>query len=50
MGKQVRAKNKSTHRLPVDEIKLNMGNTYSSPPEYYYDIEFNCKDCGTHQK
>jgi hypothetical protein len=49
MGKQIRAKNNSAHRLPVDETKLNMGNTYSSPPEYYYDIEFNCKDCRTLQ-
>jgi hypothetical protein len=49
MGKQIRAKNNSAHRLQVDETKLNMGNTYSSPPEYYYDIEFNCKDCGTLQ-
>jgi len=24
----------------VDESRLNMGNTYSSPPDYYYDIEF----------
>jgi hypothetical protein len=47
MGKQIRAKNKSAQRLPVDETKLNMGNTYSSPPAYYYDIEFKCKDCGT---
>ncbi len=24
-----------------------MGNTYSSPPEYYYDVEFTCRDCGS---
>ena len=23
-----------------------MGNTYSNAPEYYYDVEFNCEDCG----
>jgi len=23
----------------VDESKLNMGNMYSSPPDYYYDVE-----------
>ena len=23
-----------------------MGNTYSMPPDYYYDIEFTCVDCG----
>ena len=41
-----RSKNKKQDRQPVDESKLNMGNTYSSPPDYYYDIEFECKDCG----
>ena len=30
----------------MDASKLNMGNTYSSPPEFYYDIEFTCIDCG----
>ena len=49
MGKQVRKKPKSENCLPVDESKLNMGNTYSSPPDYYYDIEFNCVDCGVEQ-
>ena len=44
--KKKRSKNKKQERLPVDESKLNMGNTYSSPPDYYYDIEFNCMDCG----
>jgi len=46
MGKVKRSKNKKNERLPVDETKLNMGNTYSSPPDYYYDIEFDCMDCG----
>ena len=47
MGKdnRIRYKNKKARRLPVDETKLNMGNTYSSPPEYYYDISFTCCDC-----
>ena len=45
----VRSKNRKETRLKVDGSKLNMGNTYSSPPEYYYDIEFNCQDCGKHQ-
>ena len=49
MGKQVRKKPKGENRLPVDESKLNMGNTYSSPPDYYYDIEFICVDCGVEQ-
>lgn len=49
MGKQVIKKPKSENRLPVDESKLNMGNTYSSPPDYYYDAEFTCVDCGVEQ-
>ena len=44
--RKIRPKNKSASRLPVDATKLNMGNTYSSAPEYYYDIEFDCFDCG----
>ena len=44
---RIRHKNKDAHRLPVDASKLNMGNTYSSPPEYYYDIAFSCCDCGS---
>lgn len=44
-----RPKNKQEKRLPVDSSKLNMGNTYSCAPEYYYDMEFSCIDCGAHQ-
>ena len=40
-------KEKAAHRLSVDASKLNMGNTYDSPPEYYCDIEFTCQDCGS---
>ncbi len=40
-------KEKAAHRLSVDASKLNMGNTYDSPPAYYYDIEFTCQDCGS---
>jgi Probable zinc-ribbon domain len=36
-------------RLPVDAAKLNMGNTYSSAPEFYEDCAFVCKDCGIAQ-
>lgn len=46
MGKRIRIKPEGGLRLPVDASKLNMGNTYSSPPEYYYDIEFTCMDRG----
>jgi len=49
-GKEaLRKKPKNENRLSVDAAKLNMGNTYSSPPEYYYDIEFTCVDCGIEQ-
>ena len=47
--RKVRSRNKVADRLPVDANKLNMGNTYSSPPEYYYDIEFACSDCGSEE-
>ena len=44
-----RPKNKAAARLAVDESKLNMGNTYSSPPLYYYDVDFTCVDCGSQE-
>jgi hypothetical protein len=44
--RRIRDSNKQAARLPVDAERLNMGNTYSSAPEYYYDIEFTCCDCG----
>lgn len=44
--KVIRSKNKKETRIKVDPSKLNMGNTYSSAPDYYYDIEFSCYDCG----
>ena len=48
MSRRVRSKNKKVDRSPVDSSRLNMGNTYSSAPEFYYDIEFDCQDCGLH--
>ena len=45
--RQIRGKDKGAHRVAVDPSKLNMGNTYSAAPVYYYDIEFTCKDCGS---
>jgi len=45
-SRKIRAKNKSASRLPVDASKLIMGNSYSVAPEFYYDIEFECRDCG----
>ena len=47
ISEKLRGKDKTATRLPVDESKLNMGNTYDSPPDYYYDIEFTCLDCGS---
>ena len=43
---QRRHHNKTERRLPVDASRLKMGNTYSVAPGYYYDIEFECVDCG----
>jgi hypothetical protein len=33
--------------VPVDKKKLNLGNSYETPPDYYKDIEFTCVDCGS---
>ena len=35
--------------LPVDSSKLNLGNTYGCPPDYYRDVEFDCVDCGAEE-
>jgi hypothetical protein len=29
--------------VPVDKSKLNLGNSYETPPDYYKDIEFTCR-------
>lgn len=49
-GKRRRPKNKQENRVLVDPTKLEMGNTYGMAPEYYYDIEFECVDCGVAQR
>jgi len=50
LGSHNRPKNKGTVRLPVDKEKWGVNdNTYSSPPDYYYDEEFKCRDCGIDQ-
>jgi predicted RNA-binding Zn-ribbon protein involved in translation (DUF1610 family) len=42
-----RLKDKTEKRLPVDKERWGMNdNTYTSPPDYYYDIEYKCSDCG----
>ncbi|HCE44320.1 MAG TPA: hypothetical protein DET40_12295 [Lentisphaeria bacterium] len=33
--------------VPVDKSKLNMGNSYETPPDYYRDMDFTCVDCGS---
>ncbi len=48
-GRRVREKGNKTSRLPVDASKLNMGNSYDTAPEYYYDLEFSCQDCGVEE-
>ncbi len=43
-----RTKTKNKTRILVDKNKWGGGcNTYAGPPEYYYDEEFVCCDCGT---
>lgn len=50
MGRRNRPKNKDAVKLPVDKGKWGVNdNTYSSPPDYYYDEEYKCKDCGKDQ-
>ena len=44
-----RSKNKKADRIAVDASKLNMGNTYDSAPQYYYDLDFECIDCGSRE-
>lgn len=33
--------------VPVDKSKLNMGNSYAMPPDFYRDMDFFCVDCGS---
>ena len=50
MGRRNRPKNKDAVRLPVDKGKWGVNdNTYSSPPDYYYDEGYKCRDCGKDQ-
>ncbi len=50
MGRFKRPKNKDAVRLPVNKEKWGVNdNTYSSAPDYYYDEEYNCIDCGKAQ-
>ena len=46
--KKIRSKNKNATRVAVDKSKWGATcNTYDTPPDYYYDEEFTCRDCGT---
>ncbi len=42
-------KNKHKTRLPVDLSRINMGNSYDSPPEFYSDRDYVCVDCGNQE-
>ncbi|WP_158538144.1 zinc-ribbon domain containing protein [Corallincola holothuriorum] len=45
--KYARTKNKLQSRLPVDSTKINFGKGgFGIAPEFYYDQEFECIDCG----
>ncbi len=35
--------------VPVDKSKLNLGNSYATPPDFYKDKEFVCIDCGSNE-
>lgn len=35
--------------VTVDKSKLNLGNSYEIPPDYYRDIDFICVDCGSNE-
>ena len=35
--------------VPVDKSKLNLGNSYETPPDFYKDVDFICADCGSRE-
>ena len=35
--------------VPVDKNKLNLGNSYETPQDYYRDLDFTCVDCGSNE-
>ena len=50
MSRHNRPKDKDAVRLPVDKEKWGVNdNTYSSPPDYYYDEEYKCRGCGKYE-
>lgn len=36
-------------RIPADPSRIDMGNSYASPPAFYQDCTFRCRDCGALQ-
>jgi hypothetical protein len=42
-----RAKAYRNRLVPVDKDKLNLGNSYETPSDFYRDIDFTCIDCGS---
>jgi hypothetical protein len=44
-----RAETYKNRLVPVDKSKLNLGNSYETPPDYYKDLDFICIDCGSHE-
>ena len=45
MKRKARSKGKSVHRIKADPSKQARNNSYS-PPLYYEDLSFKCRDCG----
>lgn len=42
-----RAESYKNRLVPVDKDRLNLGNTYDTPPDYYRDRDFTCVNCGS---
>lgn len=46
MRNRKRTKNKAETRIVVDKEKWGVNdNTYAIPPDFYYDVEYECSDC-----
>jgi hypothetical protein len=45
MKRKVQTKARSGHRIKADLSKQTPNNSYS-PPLYYGDVSFKCRDCG----
>ena len=42
-----RAESYKNRLVTVDKSRLNLGNSYETPPDYYRDINSTCVDCGS---